>query len=363
MKNRLTKQSRRNKKAIRGLGIMVFLLSVQAIGQDIHFTQFTMLPAYINPSQTGEFNGNFRAVAGYRSQWRSVTKFPYSTYGGIIDAPVKKNGQKGFWGLGLNVFADKAGEGDLKTTSADIFIAYHIRLSQNSFLSGGLTGGILQRSINPSQLRFENQFDGKGHNPSLSSGETFAYQNFIKPSVGVGVSYAWGDDKSANVISNNNYAGKKLNIGFSVFNVSQPYYSFIKSSADKLALRYTGFLMSSFGIENTNMAIIPSVLINMQNKASEVMLGGMVRYTLREQSRYTEKLKGAALSVGGYYRWGDAFSPAMMIESGSLAFGLSYDLNVSGLKTASNGRGGFEFMIRFLNPNPFGYGKSQARFF
>lgn len=363
MKNHLIKQSKRNKRAVISIGITVFLLSESVLAQDIHFTQFTMLPAYINPSQTGKFNGNFRAVAGYRSQWRSVTKFPYSTYGGIIDAPVKKNGQKGFWGLGLNVFADKAGEGNLKTTSADIFVAYHIRLSQNSFLSGGLTGGILQRSINLSQLRFENQFDGKGHNTSLSSGETFAYQNFIKPSVGVGISYAWGDDKSINVISNNNYSGRKLNIGISVFNVTQPYYSFTKNSTDKLALRYAGFLMSSFGIENTNIAVIPSALINMQNKASEVMLGGMVRYTLREQSKYTEKLKGAALSVGGYYRWGDAFSPAMLIESGSLAIGVSYDFNVSGLKIASNGRGGLEFMIRFLNPNPFGYGKSQARFF
>lgn len=350
-------------KTIQTICVLVTMTFYEMCSQDIHFTQFNMIPVFVNPAQAGKFNGNFRGVIGYRNQWASVTKYPYTTYGGVIDAPTKSQGKKGFWGFGLNVFADKAGEGGLKTTVANLYAAYHVRVSQNGFLSGGLTGGILQRSLQPSQLRFENQFDGIGHNSSLNSGETFAYQSFVKPSLGAGVSYAWGDDKSANVISNNNYAGKKINIGFSVFNVTSPNYSFLKASSDKLAWRYSAFAMTSFGIDNTNMAILPSALLNFQKKATDIMLGTLIRYTLKEQSKYSQKVKGSAINIGGYYRWNDAFAPVFMLETGSLAFGVSYDLNVSGLKNVSNGKGGLEIMIRYLNPNPFTTSKSQARFF
>jgi hypothetical protein len=104
--------------------------------------------------------------------------------------------------------------------------------------------------------------------------------------------------------------------------------------------------------------------VNIQNKASEILIGGMLRYTLKEQSKYTQMVKGAALSAGGYYRMGDAFSPALMIETGSLAIGISYDVNVSGLKSVSRGMGGPEIMIKYINPNPFGYKtRTQSRFF
>jgi len=37
--------------------------------------------------------------------------------------------------------------------------------------------------------------------------------------------------------------------------------------------------------------------------------------------------------------------------------GISYDVNVSSLKTASNGQGGIELSLRYMSPNPFRYGK------
>jgi hypothetical protein len=167
-----------------------------------------------------------------------------------------------------------------------------------------------------------------------------------------------------NVISNNNYKGKKLNIGIGIFHANRPGYTFMENSNDRLALRYTGMMMGSVGINNTNMAVIPGMYVNIQNKASEILIGGMLRYTLKEQSKYTQMVKGAALSAGGYYRMGDAFSPALMIETGSLAIGISYDVNVSGLKSVSRGMGGPEIMIKYINPNPFGYKtRTQSRFF
>ncbi len=91
----------------------------------------------------------------------------------------------------------------------------------------------------------------------------------------------------------------------------------------------------------------------------------MVRYTLQEESKYTGAFKGAAISLGTYYRVGDAFAPAIELEIASFSLGFAYDLNMSGLTAATNGNGGPEVFIRFINPNPFTSGKgtkSRARF-
>ena len=80
---------------------------------------------------------------------------------------------------------------------------------------------------------------------------------------------------------------------------------------------------------------------------------------LKEDSRYTGYVKGSALAVGGYYRNKDAFVVAALFEMSNYAIGASYDINVSGLKTATTGRGGFEITLRFLNPSPFLYTKAS----
>jgi len=50
------------------------------------------------------------------------------------------------------------------------------------------------------------------------------------------------------------------------------------------------------------------------------------------------------------------------MELGSFTFGVSYDINVSGLTVASSGRGGIEFSLKFVNPNPYGSRRSVSKF-
>ncbi len=53
------------------------------------------------------------------------------------------------------------------------------------------------------------------------------------------------------------------------------------------------------------------------------------------------------ISAGMFIRWNDAFIPVIKMDVKSLAFALSYDVNVSQLKTASQGRGGFELSLSY----------------
>jgi len=42
---------------------------------------------------------------------------------------------------------------------------------------------------------------------------------------------------------------------------------------------------ASIGIKNTNLAFAPSVLFLRQGPLSEINVGGLIRYTLREEAR------------------------------------------------------------------------------
>ncbi len=60
-----------------------------------------------------------------------------------------------------------------------------------------------------------------------------------------------------------------------------------------------------------------------------------------------------AISLGGYLRARDAISAQVLFEFHQFAIGASYDFNISGLKPATNARGGLELSLRFTNKNPF----------
>lgn len=331
--------------------------------QDIHFSQFTMTPLLLDPSQAGKGNDH-RAIINYRNQWSSVAT-PFKTYGFSYDTHFNKNQKKdNFFGIGLSVYSDKAGDINLGLTTFNISLAYHIKLTQESYFSAGLQGGFMQSSLDETKARFQSQFDGTGHNDNFASGENFANTSFFQPDFALGMSYYYATNgMSAKVISDNGFDGKKVNIGVAIHHVASPKYSFLNENTDNLNFSYVFHTHTSFGVGGTNMAVQPSGFIAYQQKAIDAVLGSYFRYNLKEKSKYSKFSNGAALSLGVHYRFGDAFIPSLLIETGSFAFGVSYDVNLSGLTTASNGQGGYEISIRYVSPNPFGTKKTSARFF
>ena len=73
-----------------------------------------------------------------------------------------------------------------------------------------------------------------------------------------------------------------------------------------------------------------------QGSYKEVMAGALYSWKLddSENPKYT-------FHAGAYLRWKDALIPVAKVEFRPLAIAISYDANISQLKTGSNGRGGF----------------------
>ena len=330
------------------IGITFACMYNQGVAQDIHFSQHNMAPLSVNPALTGAFNGDQRVILNYRDQWKSIGT-PFRTFALSADVGLmKKKWKNSSLGAGLFVFNDKAGDLDMGITQASLSLSAFIKLDEQQNFSAGLQAGYVQRSIGSVGQMWDNQFDGTGYNPSLSSGETGTFSSFGFADVSAGL--AWSYSSSASDIATNDEF--RANAGIAFFHANQPKQGFLTTAIDKLHLKYAAHA-SLYISTGTSLSLVPSAIYYRQGSLQEINAGMLVRYTITEESHFTGFIKESAVSIGGRYRVGDAIIPQIMFEYANYAIGISYDLNISALKTATNTRGGIEISLRYVNPNPF----------
>jgi type IX secretion system PorP/SprF family membrane protein len=348
----------------------ILMITVALDAQDLHFSQYMQTPSLVNPALTGA-STVVRASVIYKDQWRSVT-VPYKTYGASFEMKFKasnwekadkfktKTYKKSFSRMagGLSFYRDKAGDGNMGSTQANLTLATFIPVSKHSSLSVGLQASIVQKSVDVSKLVFPNQYAITGYDPNLNSGEYYAAQNFIYPDFAGGINWSYGFNEKS--IGANNE--KRANVGVAVYHVNQPKQIYLDDSNERLNAKYIFHADMLYGIKRTNVALIPSFIATFQGPSLEMIEGFMIKYYFKEDSKYTGIIKRSGLGFGVSYRNQDAAILSALLEYENYAVGVSYDLNTSKLTEATTGRGGPEIFVRFVTPNPFLYQKSRARF-
>jgi len=322
-----------------------------SIAQDIHFSQVMNSPLTLNPASTGVFAGDMRAVLNYKSQWMQVTPNAFKTYAFSFDAGLfKGKWQNGYLGVGVSMFSDKAGDSKYGITQGSLSISSVLNMTEFSKMSAAIQGGFGQRSIDLTPLTWGNQFDGLNYDSSLPTNETFSGSTSkMIPDFSAGVMWNYGRGE---LYSSSNDA-VRANFGVAMYHINQPNQSLIGGNpADKLYSKFV-FHGSYFkGIPNTNMSLLPYFAILKQGKSKEIMPGFLVKYNLQDASKYTGSIKGMAVYLGGNYRFGDALVICTQFDIDKYSVGVSYDLNMSGLKTVSKGMGGLEISLKFMNFAP-----------
>jgi type IX secretion system PorP/SprF family membrane protein len=351
-------------------GILVLTCSAVR-SQDIHFSQYNQTPSLVNPALTGISNV-LRASVIYKDQWRSVTT-PYKTYGASVEMKFKGSNwekagthmtkiyKKAFNRMagGLSFYSDKAGDGNMGSTQINLSLATFIPLNQYSSLSLGLQGSLVQRKIDYSKLVFPDQYSGTTYDPNMSQGETYGANNFIYPDFAGGIAWSYGYNEKA-IGANNEF---RANIGASLYHFNQPKQKFLTDTRERLNMKYVFHGDFLIGVPNSNVALAPSYIAQVQDPSLEIMGGLMIKYYFSQDSKYTGYLKRSAIGLGVYYRNNDAVVASLLIEYQQYAIGISYDLNTSKLREATTGRGGPEIFIRFVTPNPFLYQKKAKASF
>lgn len=326
------------------LTILVLSLSFSAKAQDMHFSQFNGAPMIMNPALAGYFDGQVRVTGIYRNQWSSVTT-PYVTFGGSVDAQLK-GGDEGFLGGGLSIYNDRSGDGNLANLTALASLAYHKLLGDelHSFksLSVGLQGGYTQKTIDLSRLYWQDEFNNGGFQPGTTGEQLNPKISYFTANAGIN----WG-----------HRTGERFayQIGVGGHNLNQPRESFEKKKNNEvgLGMRING-QMGAIWDAGERLSIRPAVMYQTQSSASELIAGSEFLYIVGDPF---VRSVATGIFLGGWYRTGDAAIFNAGFETNGFRVGFAYDHNISDLKVASGGNGGFEITLRYVKPNPLDFAK------
>ena len=302
--------------------------------QDIHFSQIFETPLLRNPALAGLFSGDIRIQTVYRSQWNSVTN-AYSTTSANMQYKLPVGGSEDYVTIGGQVLYDKAGTVDLTSTHILPAINYHKSLSaeRSMYLSMAVMGGYVQRRIDRNKMTTNSQFNGSAYDPNMATGETFnkSSYSYFDGTAGLSFNTQLGEN-----IDNNMFVG----LAYHHFNKSKKvsFYSDYKVELMPKWVASGGVRMST----NDYSYITVEADYTKQGVNKEI-IGGVM---------YSQKLDDPdnpkyVIHAGGYMRLNDAIIPVIKVESKPIAVAVSYDVNISGLKRVSSGRGGFEISLVF----------------
>lgn len=338
--------------------LIIFIYSIcswSVSAQDLHFSMNDLNPLYLNPAHAG-MNVHLRGSLHYREQWRSVSN-PFTTGLFSFDVNTMKNSRgNATLGVGLQLMNDRAGDSRMGMTQGNLNFSAVLKLAEESKLSFGLMGGLGQRSIDYSSLRWESQYINGSFDQGNSSGENFNGVSTSFFDAGAGLVWSYGKDEG--YITQND--GFKFNFGVSAFHFNLPNAQFLGGSDEKIKTKFVGFVNAEIGKQNTNLTFIPNIYYSRQGNLQNLMIGNTFRYLINEGSHLTGFVKSSAISFGLNYRLKDALIGSMNIEYANYTVGFSYDFTLSSLSSVNRSRGAFEIALRFKTPNPFGQ-MSRAR--
>jgi len=145
------------KKALYILALI--LCTFRGIAQDPQFSQFYANYLYLAPSFAGLTDKN-RIAFNYRNQWPDI-KHGYQTYSVSFD----KYFDKFRSGLGILMFQDVAGTGNLRTTSVGIQYSYDFSITDDWHARPGLHFNYTERGIDFERLLWNDQISATGNAP------------------------------------------------------------------------------------------------------------------------------------------------------------------------------------------------------
>lgn len=310
---------------------MILVLGAKA--QDIHFSQFYDSPVNLNPATVGDFDGSYRFVGNFRRQWASISSNPFRTTSFSVDAHdfLKLRNL----GLGVVFFQDIAGDSRLQNLRGNLALSYRIRLSKDSVhaLAFGPKIGFNQYSLDYSNLRFGDQFNGHRYDPNLPTSQNFGAEKSIALPLGAGVLYSYQDKEL-----------REAKIGFGIDNISEQSKNFLFGGGGIIQRRYTAHAQIVFPFR-PNWYAEPFALYMKQGVYQQFNIGSNVRYDM-DPRKYNYR----AVFAGASTRVGDAANLTAGLYYGAWKFGLSYDINYSRLTAASNYRGGAEIAVIYIMP-------------
>jgi len=320
--------------------------------QDIHFSQFYENAILRNPALTGIFSGDYKAGINYRQQWSNIS-VPFRTVLASVESRVTVNEETGDnFSFGVTATYDKAGSINFNSMQIYPAVNYNKALEDKhqSYLSVGFTAGYIQRSVDPSKMTFGNQYQNGNYNPGASSNENMTNTKNTYFDLGAGLSF----NSSMGEYNNINYY-----LGAAAYHINKPKAAFSDNeSFVRTDLKWNGNLGVQYLVDN-QYAVTMHMNYSRQGTYQEIIGGVLASWRNIDAAMRTM----FTVYGGVFYRVNDAWIPTVKLDYKNYSFTVSYDINTSGLRTASNGMGGMEISVfsrGVLSKGPWAQDKNKC---
>ena len=304
--------------------LCLLLITGVCLAQDIQFTQFYAAPLYLNPAFAGA-NVCSRLCTSYRNQWPGINK-TFVSYAASYDHSIPSLSS----GIGFLFTNDKAGSGNLKTTSFSALYSYEALLSRTWSARVGVQAGGVLRDVDFYKLVFGDQI-ARGN--SASSVEIAPSSRIFYFDVSTGIllySYKYWFGFSAHHLTQPNQSligGESiLPVDYSVHSgINLPVGSDSESSGKKIKKMRSSKNLVSPAINYRHQGKFDQVDLGVYYTHSPMVLGLWYRGIPIMRSYSTNNINH------------DAFAITAGFEIESFKFGYSYDMTLSRLASATGG--------------------------
>lgn len=316
--------------------VLCIIFCIKGLAQDFAFSQFYEKPLLRNPSLAGVFDGDIRVSGIFRNQWQSVT-VPYQTSAASAEVKFPIGRANDYFTVGIEMTNDVAGDIKLKRTQLLPVINFHKSLNNDydSYLSVAFMAGSVSSQFDATKLQLDDQFVAGSFNPNNSTQQIFRNTGISYWDLASGITYSMGFGE---MNSNTFYIGASL---FHLNNAKVGFYA--NNVTTTLQQKFTLNTGLTTQTSDYNRLVFFADYYK-QGGNSQVMGGAMYGWDLLQHYDSDEKI---SLYAGAFYRWKDALIPIVKLNIYRLNIGISYDVNTSQLKTASQFRGGFELSASY----------------
>lgn len=272
--------------------------------QEPQYTQYMLNQMAINPAVAGK-DSYTDVRSNNRYQWVGVTDAP-RTYMLTLSAPFKKRNM----GIGANIYTDIVGP--TRRVGISLAYAYHIKLTQKTRMSLGLSAGIQQWGIDGHKLVLHDEGD---------SHLLIQYQTRTVPDLGAGI-----------YVHNETWY-----LGFSAPQLYQSPIRLYKGVDNKGTLVTHLLLNGAYKFKlSDDFKLEPSVMVKYA-KPAPVKFDGGLRLIYQEQ-----------IWLGASYRHNDAFTALIgFMYKNYLMIGYSYDFTTTNIRKYSTGTHELMLGLRF----------------
>jgi type IX secretion system PorP/SprF family membrane protein len=304
-------------KKILTILLLALAASPALKAQDPEFTQFYANPLYLNPAFAGTAAGP-RFAMNFRDQWPSSSG-AFVTYAASYDQHFDGIGG----GIGAQVWRDQAGDGNLSTTYVSGMYSYHLAVKDNPrdyfIVKMAVQASAFYRSVDFSKFRFPDEFDPKTGWIGPITQENLPSRGYYAT--------GWIPDFGAGILAFTN----KYYFGAAVSHLIEPTQSFYGTPWSVLPRKYTLHGGMQLPLDNWKRIpetfLSPNLLIQRQGTFTQVDIGA---YFIKDY-----------FVAGAWYRHtdpnADAISFLVGVKKDAVKIGYSYDVTVSGLRSASPG--------------------------